>query len=153
MFCVDSKPVPVCRIARTKRCRLGKYDFAKAPSFGYCATQDCYYYGYKLHALCGLRGVIHSYDLSKASVHDTCKTSNMSTTDAPSSATKDTWVRPYNWTCSRHPRSDWKYLTVWIKRIGNQLLLPSPRQGNVWKRFSHRWLTNLCFVAIMRNNK
>ena len=30
MFCVDSKPVPVCRIARTKRCRLGKYDFAKA---------------------------------------------------------------------------------------------------------------------------
>ena len=30
MFCVDSKPVPVCRIARAKRCRLGKYDFAKA---------------------------------------------------------------------------------------------------------------------------
>ena len=70
VFCVDSKPVPVCRIARAKRCRLGKYDFAKAPSFGYCAAQDCYYYGYKLHALCGLHGVIHSYDLSKASVHD-----------------------------------------------------------------------------------
>ena len=62
--------MPVCRIARAKRCKLGKYDFAKAPSFGYCAAQDCYYYGYKLHALCGLRGVIHSYDLSKASVHD-----------------------------------------------------------------------------------
>ena len=60
----------VCRIARAKRCKLGKYDFAKAPSFGYCAAQDCYYYGYKLHALCGLHGVIHSYDLSKASVHD-----------------------------------------------------------------------------------
>ena len=70
VFCVDSKPVPVCRIARAKRCRLGKYDFSKAPSFGYCAAQACYYYGYKLHALCGLRGVIHSYDLSKASVHD-----------------------------------------------------------------------------------
>lgn len=24
MFCVDSKPVPVCRIARAKRCKLGK---------------------------------------------------------------------------------------------------------------------------------
>lgn len=24
----------------------------------------------KLHALCGLSGVIHSYDLSKASIHD-----------------------------------------------------------------------------------
>lgn len=29
VFCVDSKPVPVCRIAHAKRCRLGKYDFAK----------------------------------------------------------------------------------------------------------------------------
>jgi hypothetical protein len=29
-----------------------------------------YYFGYKLHALCGLSGVIHSYDLSKASVAD-----------------------------------------------------------------------------------
>ena len=65
VFCVDSKPVPVCRIARAKRCRLGKYNFAKAPSFGYCAAQDCYYYGYKLHALCGLHGVIHSYGFVK----------------------------------------------------------------------------------------
>ena len=29
-----------------------------------------FFFGYKLHALCGLSGVIHSYDLSKASVHD-----------------------------------------------------------------------------------
>lgn len=29
-----------------------------------------YYYGYKLHAICGLSGVIHSFDLTKASVHD-----------------------------------------------------------------------------------
>ena len=29
-----------------------------------------YYYGYKLHAVCGLSGVIHSFDLSKANVHD-----------------------------------------------------------------------------------
>ena len=27
-------------------------------------------FGYKLHVLCGLGGVILSYDLSKASVHD-----------------------------------------------------------------------------------
>ena len=42
----------------------------KAPSFGYCASQGVYYYGYKLHAVCGLSGVIHSFDLTKASVHD-----------------------------------------------------------------------------------
>ena len=29
-----------------------------------------YYFGYKLHALCTASGVILSYDLSKASVHD-----------------------------------------------------------------------------------
>ena len=70
-FCIDSKPIEVCRTARGKRCKMGRSgDFALAPDFGYCASQGNYYYGYKLHALCGLNGVIHSYDLSKASVHD-----------------------------------------------------------------------------------
>ena len=70
-FCIDSKPIEVCRAARGKRCTMGRTgDFAQAPDFGYCASQGIYYFGYKLHALCGLSGVIHSYDLSKASVHD-----------------------------------------------------------------------------------
>lgn len=70
-FCIDSKPIEVCRTARGKRCKMGRDgDFREAPDFGYCASQGCYFYGYKLHALCGLSGVIHSYDLSKASVHD-----------------------------------------------------------------------------------
>ena len=70
-FCIDSKPIEVCRVARGKRCKMGRYgEFAKAPDFGYCASQGCYFFGYKFHALCGLSGVIHSYDLSKASVHD-----------------------------------------------------------------------------------
>ncbi len=69
MFCIDSKPVEVCRIARAQRCKMGK-DFETSPSYGYCASQNLYYYGYKLHVVCGLSGVIHSYDLTKASVHD-----------------------------------------------------------------------------------
>ena len=69
-FCIDSKPIEVCRTARGKRCQMGKKDYSKAPSFGYCASQRTYYFGYKLHALCGLSGVIHAYDLTKASVHD-----------------------------------------------------------------------------------
>lgn len=70
-FCIDSKPIEVCRVARGRRCSMGRDgDFAKAPDFGYCASQGSYFFGYKLHALCGLSGVIHSYDLSKASVHD-----------------------------------------------------------------------------------
>ena len=71
LFFVDSKPIEVCRVARGKRCRMGRTgDFSKAPDFGYCASQNTYYFGYKLHALCGLTGVIHSYDQSKASVAD-----------------------------------------------------------------------------------
>lgn len=69
-FCVDSKPIPVCRNARAKRCVMGTDNYEKAPSYGYCASQQMYFYGYKLHALCGLSGVIHSYDLSKGNVHD-----------------------------------------------------------------------------------
>ena len=70
-FCIDSKPIEVCRVARGKRCKMGrKGEFAKAPDFGFCAFQGNYFFGYKLHALCVISGVIHSYDLSKASVHD-----------------------------------------------------------------------------------
>jgi len=69
-FCVDSKPIEVCRVSRGKRCKMGHKNYSAAPSFGYCASQGVYYYGYKLHALCGLSGVIHSYDLTRASVHD-----------------------------------------------------------------------------------
>lgn len=70
VFCVDSKPIEVCRMARSKRCKMGKDNFETSPNYGYCASQNSYYYGYKLHAVCGISGVIHSFDLSKASVHD-----------------------------------------------------------------------------------
>ena len=69
-YCVDSKPVEVCRLTREKRNQMGKNDYDKAPSKGYCASQDRYYFGYKLHVLCGIRGVIHSFDMTKAAVHD-----------------------------------------------------------------------------------
>ena len=70
IFCIDSKPVEVCRLARARRNQVGKTNHEYAPSKGYCASQDRYYYGYKLHAVCGIRGVIHSFDLTGASVHD-----------------------------------------------------------------------------------
>ena len=70
-FFVDSKPIEICRVARGNRCKMGRTgEFSKALDFGFCASQNTFYFGYKLHALCGLSGVIHSYDLSKASVAD-----------------------------------------------------------------------------------
>lgn len=70
IFTIDSKPFPVCRYARKNRCKIGKYDFDKSLNIGYCASQSFHYYGYKLHAVASINGVIHSFDLTKASVHD-----------------------------------------------------------------------------------
>ena len=70
VFCIDSKPVKVCQNARANRCAMGKTDIDRAPAWGYCASQNMHYYGYKLHALCGISGVIHSYDMTVANVHD-----------------------------------------------------------------------------------
>ncbi len=65
-FCIDSKQVEVCRLARGKRCQMGRNGvFSVAPDFGYCASQGVYFFGHKLYAQCGLNVVIHSYDLSK----------------------------------------------------------------------------------------
>jgi hypothetical protein len=70
VYTVDSKPFQVCKLSRMNRCKIGKEDIIKAPDFGYCASQDTWYYGYKLHAIASINGVIHSFDMSKASVHD-----------------------------------------------------------------------------------
>lgn len=68
VFCVDSKPVKVCSNARAKRCAMGRDNPEAAPDWGYCASQGMYNYGYNLHAVCGIRGVIHYYDMTAASV-------------------------------------------------------------------------------------
>ena len=70
MFSIDSKPVKVCQNARAKRCTMRRDDFEREPAWGYCASQGMHYYGYKLHAICGISGVIHSFDMTAANVHD-----------------------------------------------------------------------------------
>lgn len=67
---VDSMPVEVCRISRMQRCKMGKENFETAPDKGYCAAQKKWFYGYKLHGVCDHTGVIHTVDLTKASIHD-----------------------------------------------------------------------------------
>jgi hypothetical protein len=69
-FIVDSKPLPVCRNIRANRSKMGNNNAQLSPNFGYCATQEQYYYGYKIHLTSGLRGVIHSFTFSPASVAD-----------------------------------------------------------------------------------
>ncbi len=69
---VDSKPIEVCRGCKRKTLQDGTYRqfLASSRLRLLCFAEHFFYFGYKLHALCGLSGVIHSYDLSKASVAD-----------------------------------------------------------------------------------
>ena len=69
-FIGDSMPLEVCKIAREKRSRICREDFRNAPDKGFCASQNFYFYGYKLQGACSVRGVFHSIELTKASVHD-----------------------------------------------------------------------------------
>jgi hypothetical protein len=47
-FIVDSMPLEVCKISREKRAKICKENFESAPDKGFCASQDFYFYGYKL---------------------------------------------------------------------------------------------------------
>lgn len=69
-FVVDSMPLEVCKISRSARSKICKEADYAIPNTGFCASQKLLFYGYKLHAVCSLNGVFHSFDLSPASVHD-----------------------------------------------------------------------------------
>lgn len=69
-FIIDSMPLEVCKISREKRAKVCKERFESAPDKGFCASQDFYFYGYKLQGVCSVNGVFHSIELTKASVHD-----------------------------------------------------------------------------------
>ncbi|MFC1557375.1 IS982 family transposase [candidate division KSB1 bacterium] len=69
-FILDSMPIEVCKVARGKRARICREDVHTAPEFGFCASQNQYFYGYKIHGICSLSGVFISFDLTKANIAD-----------------------------------------------------------------------------------
>lgn len=69
-FVVDSMPLEICKFSRYNRIKICKDDFETAPSKGFCASQNNWFFGYKLHGVCSVSGVFHSLDITKAEVHD-----------------------------------------------------------------------------------
>lgn len=67
-FCVDSTSVPVCRNSRAGRSRMGSSDQSVSPNWGFCAAQQSHYFGFKLHSVCSLDGVIHDFLITPASI-------------------------------------------------------------------------------------
>ena len=78
-FIIDSMPLEVCKISREKQSQVCRESFETAPDKGYCASQNHYFYGYKLQGVCSANGVFHSIELTKASVHDTTFLRDMNT--------------------------------------------------------------------------
>ena len=69
-FVVDSMPLEICKNARANRSSICKEQEYCYPDKGFCASQNLYYYGYKLHGICSVSGVFQSMDITPASVHD-----------------------------------------------------------------------------------
>jgi hypothetical protein len=69
-FVVDSMPLEVYKTARASRSKICKEEEFCFPDKGFCASQNFYYYGYKLHGVCSVSGVFQSLDITPASVHD-----------------------------------------------------------------------------------
>lgn len=69
-FIVDSMPLEICKFSRHSRLKICKEEFESAPSKGFCASQNNWYFGYKLHGVCSISGIFHSLDITKAEVHD-----------------------------------------------------------------------------------
>jgi len=69
-FIVDSMPLEICKFSRHNRIKICKNEFETAPSKGFCASQNSWFYGYKLHGVCSITGVFHSLDITKAEIHD-----------------------------------------------------------------------------------
>jgi len=70
VFILDSMPLEVCKNARASRSKICKEVDYACPDKGFCASQQMYYYGYKLHGICSLSGVFQSIEITPASVHD-----------------------------------------------------------------------------------
>lgn len=70
VFIIDSMPLEVCKNARASRSKICKENSYSSPNKGFCASQQMYYYGYKLHGICSINGVFESIDITPASVHD-----------------------------------------------------------------------------------
>ena len=69
-FIVDSMPLDICKMSRSGRSTVCRETLDTAPSKGFCASQNRWFYGYKIHSLISVNGVVQHFDLTCGAVHD-----------------------------------------------------------------------------------
>jgi len=55
---IDSMPLEVCKYSRSSRTKIYQENTETSPSFGCCAAQKLHCFGYKIHAVRTVQGVI-----------------------------------------------------------------------------------------------
>ena len=65
-FLLDTKPLPVVGYKRSKK----HSDFAGSAAYGYCASRNMHYFGYKLVTLSTMDGIPVAYDLVPANTDE-----------------------------------------------------------------------------------
>jgi Transposase DDE domain len=65
-FLLDTKPIPVVGYKRSKR----RSEFRGSADYGYCASRNMHYFGYKLVSITTLNGLPLVYDLVPASTDE-----------------------------------------------------------------------------------
>jgi hypothetical protein len=63
---LDTKPIPVMGYKRSKK----KSDFAGSANYGYCASRNLKYFGYKLVSVCTMEGIPLVYELVPANTDE-----------------------------------------------------------------------------------
>lgn len=69
-YLVDSMPVPICKYVRSKRCRFFLGEVDKDMMFGVCESKEEKIYGFKLHLLITVEGIIVNFTIAPAAPHD-----------------------------------------------------------------------------------
>ena len=104
-------PLEICKMARHSRIKICKDDFNTAPDKGFCASQNSWFYGYKLHGVCSISGVFQSIDITKASVHDVhlLKDLKHQLSDCVLLGDRVICLLHNNWTCLKVQILNWKH--------------------------------------------
>lgn len=66
MAIMDSFPLPLCQPIRNRRAKI----FSEVANIGYSATKKIYLYGFKIHMVVSINGLILKYEVTPASVND-----------------------------------------------------------------------------------
>ena len=69
-YIVDSMPLEMCKFSCHNRIKICKEEFETAPSKGFCASQNNWFYAFKLNGVCSVNGIFHSLVITKAEVYD-----------------------------------------------------------------------------------